>query len=272
MRFHAKMTFTETFPKNQPHESSRMIRKERIDKLLVERGLVPSRSRAHALLASEETAVFAGERHVDKPSTLVDATLPIRIKGVPLRYVSRGGIKLEGALEHFDIDVTGLSALDLGASTGGFTDCLLQRGAAHVIALDVGCGQLAPSLRLDPRVTVREKVNARSLSESDVPFPVKLIVADVSFISLRLVLPPALPFLEPGGSILALVKPQFEVGKEGLGKKGVVRDEEKRRAAIESIRGFVHDLGLHVIGWVDASITGPAGNHEALLYAVRPKT
>lgn len=246
-----------------------MIRKERIDKLLVERGLAPSRSRAQALFADVETVVFAGERRIDKPGTLVDADLALRVEGAPLRYVSRGGLKLQGALDHFGVDVTGLSALDLGASTGGFTDCLLQRGAARVIALDVGHDQLDPRLRADPRVTVRERINARALAAADVPFRVDLIVADVSFISLSLVLPPALPFLLPGGALVALVKPQFEVGRGGLGKKGVVRDERRRRAAIESIRDFVSGQGLRVVGWIDAPIAGPEGNREALLYAVR---
>ncbi|MDR0965670.1 MAG: TlyA family RNA methyltransferase [Myxococcales bacterium] len=248
-----------------------MIRKERLDKLLVERDLAPTRARAQALFTSEETAVFVGDRRADRPGALVDASLPIRVEGTPLRFVSRGGLKLEGALEHFGLDATGLSALDIGASTGGFTDCLLQRGAAQVIALDVGIDQLAPKLRADPRVIVREKVNARALTEADVPFHVQLVVVDVSFISLRLVLPSALPFLDPGGAIVALVKPQFEVGRDGLGKKGVVRDETRRRAAIESIRDFARDeLGLEVIGWIDAPIAGPEGNREALLYARLP--
>lgn len=245
-----------------------MTRKERIDRLLVARGLVPSRARAQALFADKATAVFAGGRRIDKPGTLVDVALDLRIEGEPLRYVSRGGLKLEGALDHFGIDVAGLTALDLGASTGGFTDCLLQRGASRVIALDVGHGQLDPRLRADPRVTVRERINARSLTAADVPFGVNLIVADLSFISLSLVLPAALPFLLPRGALVALVKPQFEVGRSGLGKKGVVRDEGRRRAAIETISDLVRSQGLNVVGWMDAPIAGPEGNREALLYAV----
>ena len=248
----------------------RKERKERIDRLLVEQGLAPSRARAQAFFSSDETAVFAGSRRVDKPGTLVDAALPLRVEGAPLRYVSRGGLKLEGALDHFGLDVGGLTALDLGASTGGFTDCLLQRGAAHVIALDVGEGQLAPRLRCDRRVTLRERVNARALSADDVPCPVDLIVADLSFISLRLVLPAALPFLRPGGLLVALVKPQFEVGRGGVGKGGVVRDERRRREAIESIATFARAQGLLVEGWIDAPIAGPAGNREALLCARTP--
>lgn len=245
-----------------------MGRKERIDKLLVERGLAETRARAQALILAG--SVVAGEARVDKAGTLVDVDLPLRLKGEALRYVSRGGVKLEGALVHFGLDVTGLSAMDVGASTGGFTDCLLQRGAARVVALDVGYGQLHPKIRSDARVTVRERVNARSLTREDVPYDVDLIVVDVSFISLRLVLPSALSFLRPGGALLALVKPQFEVGREDVGKGGVVRDEAKRRAAIEGIAAFVAEQGLAVHGWEDSSIAGPAGNLEALLYARKP--
>jgi 23S rRNA (cytidine1920-2'-O)/16S rRNA (cytidine1409-2'-O)-methyltransferase len=239
--------------------------KERIDKLLVERGLAETRTKAQALVLAG--SVVAGETRIDKAGQLVDVSLPIRIKGEDLKYVSRGGLKLEGALDQFKIDVSGYDALDVGASTGGFTDCLLQRGAKRVIAVDVGYGQLHPKIRGDARVTVRERVNARALSRDDVPFDVDLVVADVSFISLRLVLPSALGFLEPGGAMVALVKPQFEVGKGEVGKGGVVRDELKRRAAIEGIAAFVGHLGLEIVGCVDASIAGPKGNLEALLYA-----
>jgi 23S rRNA (cytidine1920-2'-O)/16S rRNA (cytidine1409-2'-O)-methyltransferase len=240
-------------------------RRERIDKLLVERGLAQTRAKAQALVLAG--SVVAGEARVDKPGALVDVALPLRIKGERLPYVSRGGLKLEGALDHWGVDAAGLDALDVGASTGGFTDCLLKRGAARVIALDVGYGQLHPSLRADPRVTVRERVNARALTRRDVPFDVDLVVADVSFISLRLVLPSALPFLKPRGALLCLVKPQFEVGRGEVGKGGVVRDEEKRRAAIEGVASAVAELGLEVVGWIDSPIAGPAGNLEALLFA-----
>lgn len=244
-----------------------MAKKERIDKLLVERGLAESRAKAQALVLAGE--VVAGDQRVDKAGALVDVELPLRLKGEGLRYVSRGALKLEGALDHFGIDVTGLDALDVGASTGGFTDLLLQRGAARVVAVDVGYGQLHPKLRSDARVTVRERVNARALTREDVPFEVDLLVADVSFISLRLVLPSALGYLKPGGAIAVLVKPQFEVGRQDVGKGGVVRDPEKRRVAIEGIARFVAEQGLEVIGWIDAPIAGPAGNREALLYARR---
>ena len=242
-----------------------MAKRERIDKLLVERGLAETRAKAQALLLAG--VVLAGETRVDKPGTRVDILLPLRLKGEPLKFVSRGGLKLEGALDHFRIDVRGLSALDVGASTGGFTDCLLQRGAARVIAVDVGYGQLHPRIRGDPRVTVKERVNARVLTRGDVPFDVALVVVDVSFISLALVLPSALGFLTQGGALVALVKPQFEVGRADVGKGGVVRDEAKRREAIERIARFVGEQGLEVEGWIDAPIAGPKGNLEALLYA-----
>ncbi len=242
-----------------------MKKKERIDKLLVERGLAPTRTKAQALLLAGE--VVAGETRIDKPGTLIDVELPLRLKTGALKFVSRGGLKLEAALDHFQVDVTGLAAMDVGASTGGFTDCLLQRGAKQVLALDVGYGQLHPTLRSDPRVVVKERVNARALTREEVPFDVQLVVADVSFISLRLVLPSALGFLEKGGALVCLVKPQFEVGKGEVGKGGVVRDEAKRRAAIEGIAEFVGTQGMQVVGWMDCPVEGPAGNREALLYA-----
>ena len=245
-----------------------MARRERIDKLLVERGLAETRAKAQALVLAG--VVVAGEARVDKPGQQVDVELPLRLKGETLKYVSRGGLKLEGALDHFGVCPAGLSAMDVGASTGGFTDCLLQRGAERVLALDVGYGQLHPKIRSDPRVTVRERINARSLARADVPFDVDLIVVDVSFISLRLVLPSVLPYLVAGGSLLALVKPQFEVGRDEVGKGGVVRDEAARLLAIEGIARFASSLGLSVKGWVDAAIAGPAGNLEALLYARKP--
>ena len=242
-----------------------MAKRERIDKLLVERGLAETRAKAQALV------LHSGEERVDKSGALVDVTLPLRLKGEALKFVSRGGLKLEGALDHFQLDVRGLDALDVGASTGGFTDCLLQRGAGRVIAIDVGYGQLHPKIRGDPRVTVRERVNARALSRAEVPFDVELVVVDVSFISLKLVLPAALGFLKPGGALVALVKPQFEVGRGEVGKGGVVRDEEKRHAAIEGIAHFARETGLEVVGWIDAPIAGPKGNLEGLLYARKPK-
>lgn len=244
--------------------------KERIDRLICDRGLAPTRARAQSLFGTPGVRVFSGDRLVSKPGALVDADLPVRIEGEELKYVSRGGLKLEGALDHFGVDVTGLDALDVGASTGGFTDCLLQRGARSVIALDVGSGQLARKLREDVRVTVREKVNARRLTVEDVPHPVDLVVADVSFISLKLVLPSAMGFLKKGGAILVLVKPQFEAGRAGVGKNGVVKDPRVRLAAIQGVADFVAGTGMDVVGWVDSSIAGPEGNLEALLYARWP--
>ncbi len=242
-----------------------MAAKERIDKLLVERGLAETRTKAQAMVMAG--LVVAGEQRVEKPGALVSIDAPLRLKGERLRYVSRGGLKLERALEHFALDVMGLDALDVGASTGGFTDCLLQRGAARVIALDVGYGQLHESLRREARVTVRERVNARALTREDVPFDVDLIVVDVSFISAELVLPAALAFLKPGGGVVILVKPQFEAGREAIAKGGVVRDPDARAAAIEKVRAAVEGMGLTVVGLVDSPIAGPAGNVEALLYA-----
>ena len=245
-----------------------MAKKERIDKLLVEQGLAETRTRAQALILAG--SVVAGDTRIDKPGTLVDVTLPLRLKGEVLRFVSRGGVKLEGALERFAIDVKDLVAMDVGASTGGFTDCLLQRGAARVIALDVGYGQLHPKLRSDARVLVKERINARSLTREEVPEDVGLIVVDVSFISLKLVLPAAFTFLKKGGALVALVKPQFEVGRDDVGKGGVVRDAVARQRAIDGIVQFVKGSGLEILGLMDATIAGPAGNLEALLYARRP--
>ena len=214
--------------------------------------------------------VYSGEARVEKAGQLLACAAPLTVRDGGLRYVSRGGLKLEAALDHFGLDVAGLEALDLGASTGGFTDCLLQRGAASVVAVDVGFGQLHPRLRGDPRVLVRERLNARGLTREHVERDVDLLVGDVSFISLRLVLPPALRFLKPGGALLVLVKPQFEVGRADVGKGGVVRDASKRREAIEGIAAFAAGLGLLVQGWMDSPVAGPAGNVEALLFARKP--
>ena len=246
--------------------------KVRIDRLMVERGLAPTRARAQAILSDTGAAVFAGTRRVHKPGTMVDEACALRVEGQGAceRYVSRGGLKLEGALEHFEKSVEGLTALDLGASTGGFTDCLLQRGASHVIALDVVHGQLSPILRADERVTVRENVNARSLTDEDVPMLVDLIVADLSFISLKLVLPSAVRFLKPGGEIVALVKPQFEAGAGALGKGGIVRDEAVRHRAIWGVIDFAaSELGLKILGVCDSAVAGGDGNLEAFLWARR---
>ena len=245
-------------------------RKQRADLLLVERGLAASRAQAQALVLAG--AVVAGERRVDKPGQLLDPGLPLRVKegAAPQRYVSRGALKLEKALEAFPVDPAGKACADLGASTGGFTDLLLQRGAARVYALDVGYGQLHPRLRGDPRVVVRERENVRHLTAASLGEPVDLVTADLSFISLRLVLPAVKDVLRPGGQAVLLVKPQFEVGKGEVGKGGVVRDEARRRAALDGIEEAARGLGFEVLGHAESPIAGPAGNREWLLVLRRP--
>lgn len=243
------------------------MKKERLDVLLVDRGLAESRTKAQALILAGEVVV--GDQRVDKPGTRVPVEAELRLKGEGLKYVSRGGLKLEAAIDHFGLDVSGKVCADIGASTGGFTDCLLQRGAARVYAIDVGWGQLHEKLRKDPRVVSRERVNARNLARAELPEPIDVLVFDVSFISLRLVLPSALPYLAPRGHLVALVKPQFEVGPEHVGAGGVVRDRSARQASIDAMKEFVASLGLEVLGVIDSPIAGPAGNIEALLAAAR---
>jgi 23S rRNA (cytidine1920-2'-O)/16S rRNA (cytidine1409-2'-O)-methyltransferase len=240
-------------------------KKQRIDLLLVERGLAESRTKAQALVMAG--AVVAGEARVDKPGALVDPGLPIRLKddAAPQKYVSRGALKLEKALEVFRIDPRGKRCADLGASTGGFTDLLLQRAAAKVYAVDVGYGQLHPKVRNDPRVVVRERENARALTAESLGERVDLVTGDLSFISLRLVLPAVKAILRPAGEAVLLVKPQFEVGKGEVGKGGVVRDDAKRRAALETVEAAARELGFEVIGEAESPIEGPAGNREWLL-------
>ena len=242
-----------------------MTKKERVDVLLVERGLAETRAKAQALVLAGE--VVADDRRVDKPGTRIDVDSELRLKGEGLKFVSRGGLKLEAALDHFAIDVTQALCADVGASTGGFTDCLLQRGAKKVWAIDVGKAQLHEKLRQDPRVVSREGVNARALSEAELPELVQVAVVDVSFISLALVLPPLVKRLAKGAVLVALVKPQFEVGPEKVEKGGVVRDAAARAEAIERNSALVAGLGLNVLGVIDSPIAGPAGNVEALLVA-----
>jgi 23S rRNA (cytidine1920-2'-O)/16S rRNA (cytidine1409-2'-O)-methyltransferase len=231
----------------------------------VERGLAESRARAQALVLAG--LVVVGERRVDKPGALVDPGLPVRLKegAASRRWASRGAAKLERALEVFPIDPSGKVCADLGASTGGFTDLLLERGAARVHAVDVGYGQLLPRLRADPRVVVRERVNARSLTARELGEAVDLVTADLSFISLRLVLPAIRAVLRPGGEAVLLVKPQFEVGRGEVGRGGVVRDEAKRRAALEAVAEAARRLGFEVLGSAESPLPGPAGNREWLL-------
>jgi 23S rRNA (cytidine1920-2'-O)/16S rRNA (cytidine1409-2'-O)-methyltransferase len=245
-------------------------RRQRIDVLLLERGLAESRTRAQALVMAG--AVVVGDARVDKAGALVDPDLPIRIKedAAPRRWVSRGAEKLLRALEVLPIDPRGKTCADLGASTGGFTDVLLQRGAAKVHAVDVGYGQLHPKLRGDPRVVVRERENARRLTAQALGEPVDLVVGDLSFISLRLVLPAVRALLRPGGQAVLLVKPQFEVGKGEVGKGGVVRDDVKRRAALDAVADAARALGFEVLGHAESPIEGPAGNREWLLGLALP--
>jgi len=241
-------------------------RRIRLDLLLLERGLAESRTKAQALVMAG--AVVVGEARVDKPGAMVDRAVPLRLKeqAAPRRWVSRGALKLLGALEAFpEIDPRGKTCADLGASTGGFTDVLLDRGASRVHAVDVGYGQLHPRLRQDPRVVVRERVNARALTAASLGEPIDLAVGDLSFISLRLVLPAVWELLRPGGQAVLLVKPQFEVGKGEVGKGGVVRDPGKRRAALEEVEAAARALGFLVVGHAESPIEGPAGNREWLL-------
>ncbi|HXN41549.1 MAG TPA: TlyA family RNA methyltransferase [Myxococcaceae bacterium] len=242
--------------------------KQRLDSLLVERGLAESRTQAQALILAGQ--VVAGDQRADKPGSLFPSDVPVRIKE-KLRYVSRGGLKLERALAEFRIAVEGKVCADIGASTGGFTDCLLQAGARKVYAIDVGHGQLHPKLLSDSRVLHLERINARYLSEAEVPELVDLVTIDVSFISLTQVLPAVLPRLRPGGTLIALVKPQFEVGRQNVAKGGVVKNPEARESAIQKIASFLSEQGLEMIGRVDSPIAGPAGNVEALLAAAKPR-
>jgi 23S rRNA (cytidine1920-2'-O)/16S rRNA (cytidine1409-2'-O)-methyltransferase len=236
-----------------------MPKKLRLDRLLVEKGLFPSREQAQRAVMAGEVKV--GTRVAPKPSQLFDLEAAIVVK--PARkYVGRGALKLENALDHFNIKVNRKTALDIGASTGGFTDCLLQRGAARVYAVDVGYGQLAWRLRYDPRVIVLEKLNARFLSLQQIPELVDLCVIDVSFISLTLILPNAFDLITPNGVILSLIKPQFELQRADVGKGGIVRDPALQQKAQERIVAFVVRLGHSVTGIVPSAIKGADGNQE----------
>ncbi len=239
--------------------------KSRADQLLVDRGLAESRSKAQALILAG--LVFTGERKVEKAGQPLADDSPLEVKGKDHPWVSRGGVKLAHGLDHFGWDVTGAVALDVGSSTGGFTDVLLQRGAAKVFAVDVGTNQLAWSLRQDPRVIVREKTNARYLSDAIVTEPVDLIVCDASFISLAKVLDAALGFAKPGGRLLALIKPQFEAERHEIGKGGVVRDEVVHERVCGEVAAWLGGRGWHVLGVTRSPITGPEGNVEFLIGA-----
>lgn len=237
--------------------------KVRLDTLMLEQGLVSSRQRARALIMAGKVRVDGTK--IEKPGREVPANAELTLEE-ELRYVSRGGLKLEAALRGFAIDPTGLVVLDAGASTGGFTDCLLQHGAARVVAVDVGYGQLDWRLRNDPRVVVMERKNIRLMDKEALPDPVDAAVADVSFISLKLVLPRLWQFVPAGAWVIALVKPQFEVGRGEVGKGGVVREAQRIRAAVESVKAFSRECGFEVRGELDSPIKGPKGNQEVLIY------
>jgi len=237
----------------------------RLDHALVDQGLVESRSRAQSLIRAG--VVLVNDQVIDKPAHPVHADDRLRLRGVDHPFVSRGGVKLAAALDAFAIDVTGGDFLDAGASTGGFTDCLLQRGAARVVAVDVGYGQLAWPLRQDPRVEVFERTHVLKLPAELCERRFDGITCDLSFISLRTVVPALIRLLRPGGVFVLLIKPQFEVGREAVGKGGVVRDPVARQEAIDRVRQLTVDLGLTMVGIIDSPIRGPKGNLEALLVA-----
>jgi 23S rRNA (cytidine1920-2'-O)/16S rRNA (cytidine1409-2'-O)-methyltransferase len=239
--------------------------KSRLDLLLAERGLFESRSRAAAAIMAGQVRLGTGGARADKPGQMVTADVEVDVERGD-EYVSRGGVKLANALQTFDFPVSGRHALDAGASTGGFTDVLLQRGAAHVVAVDVGYGELHWRLREDPRVTVLERVNARALSPEDLPYAPDLVVADLSFISLRKVLPAVLACAAPGFDCLALVKPQFELERERVGKGGVVRASADRHVALTSVAGWAVDAGYAVRGFASSELPGPAGNRETFIW------
>ena len=244
-----------------------MRTKQRIDQALTARGLVPSRQRAKSLIMAGK--VFVNDRLVDKPGALISAQDRLVLKGEDIRYVSRGGLKLEAALNHFAFDVNNRVCLDVGASTGGFTDCLLQHGARKVFAVDVGYGQLAWQLRQDPRVVVVERTNIRSMPYETIGCRVDRITIDVSFISLKIVVPAVMSFMSSGAGIVALIKPQFEVGKHQVGKGGVVRDAILHRAVIADLTDFFQRNGLQTCGICDSPILGPKGNREFFALLVR---
>jgi 23S rRNA (cytidine1920-2'-O)/16S rRNA (cytidine1409-2'-O)-methyltransferase len=238
--------------------------KQRLDHLLVARGLCESREKGKRLILAGD--VLVNDEPITKAGQLVPEDAEIRIKAQP-KFVSRGGFKMEGALEHFGINVTGLTCLDVGASTGGFTDCLLQRGASKVYAFDVGTNQLVWKLRSDPRVVSRENYNVRHLNKEDVPEPVDLIVADVSFISLTLVLPPAFQTLRQGGHAVVLIKPQFELSKEEIGRGGIVREKALHEKACKKIEDFARSQpGWEWLGLMESPIQGTDGNREFLAW------
>lgn len=242
--------------------------KERIDKLLVELGIAETRTRAQALIMAG--AVLVNEKKVTKPSETFEKDATVRLKGTSTeKYVGRGGQKLEAALVSFSIDPAELDCIDIGSSTGGFTDCLLQHGAKSVVAIDAGTNQLVWQLRQDPRVEVREKTNARNLKPDDFDKMFDLAVMDVSFISVTKLLVPVIALLKPTGKLVILIKPQFEVGKGEVGKGGIVRETEKHERVVREVNDFAAALGLKVLGLIDSPILGAEGNKEFLAYYAR---
>ena len=244
-----------------------MVTKTRLDVALVERGLAETRAAAQRMVMAG--LVFSGERKLEKAGQSVAADLALDVRGQPHPSVSRGGLKLEKAIEHFAIPIVGRIALDVGSSTGGFTDCLLQRGAAKVYAVDVGTNQLAWKLRSDPRVVSMEKTNMRAVTHVQIPEPIDLVVCDASFIGLRTVLPAALALAAPGAHLAALIKPQFEVGKGRVGKGGIVREPELHTEVCETISAWLAEQpGWRVLGVTESPITGAEGNKEFLIAGV----
>ncbi|MBR4945201.1 MAG: TlyA family RNA methyltransferase [Peptococcaceae bacterium] len=241
--------------------------KKRLDVVLVEKGLAASREKAKALIMAGK--VLVNEQKIDKAGTEVNPELPIRLLGQDIPYVSRGGLKLEKALQVFPVDLTGKVVADIGASTGGFVDCALQNGAVKVFAVDVGYNQLDWKLRTDERVINMEKTNARYLEADSLGEMVDVVTTDVSFISLDKILPPAMTFLKEGGHVLALIKPQFEAGKENVGKKGVVRDPAVHRDVVEKILALCDEINLTVWGLDFSPVKGPEGNIEYLLWGCK---
>jgi len=241
--------------------------KKRLDIILVSRGMTNSRERAKALIMAGN--VLVNGVPVTKAGSAFDQEVRVELRGREMPYVSRGGLKLEAALEHFGVEIRGVTAMDVGSSTGGFTDCLLKRGAKRVYCIDVGYGQLSWSLRNDPRVILLERTNIRHLEKERIPDRIDFVCIDVSFISLQKVIPKVMEFIGEKGEVLALVKPQFEVGKGEVGKGGIVRDEEKRTAAVKTIETFAVDAGLRSIGTFLSPVAGQKGNREYFLYLRR---
>ena len=241
------------------------MKRVRLDSLLSERGMFPSRTRAAASVLAGEVLLLPERRRAEKPGQMVPEDVQLEVADAPA-FVSRGGIKLANALDTFGVDVAGRRALDVGASTGGFTDCLLQRGAAHVVALDVAYGQLNWSLRSDERVTVIERTNARAIDRRALPYAPELIVIDVSFISVAKLLPAVIGVAAERFDCLAMIKPQFEVGRAGVGKGGVVRDADLRRGALVAVGRAAVKLGAAVLGYASSGLPGPKGNLETFVW------